>query len=111
MDIAVTDLKPGAKLSADVVDRGGRALLRAGAVLEAAQIRALKAWGIVEVTIEGSDATAVPTGADIDPALLQQLRTAEAPRFRHAALDHPFISALFEKILERKARTGGGHAP
>ena len=110
MHIAVTDLKPGAKLSADVLDRGGRALLRAGAVLDEPQIRALKAWGIIEVTTEDQGAAA-SREADMDPALLARLQAAEAPRFRHVSLEHPFVRVLFEKILERAARAGGGHAP
>lgn len=91
-------------LEADVEDRSGRLLLRAGAIVTADHLRTFRTWGIVEVCIVGSDeedAISLPI-AEVDSERFNVVEAEVRPRFLHANLDHPAMQELLRLcILER----------
>ncbi len=93
--ILLDDVETGAILAADVADRNGRVLLKAGVCLNEKHIRTLRTWGVLEVNIEGDD---IPTQADnhYPESWLTEANEHAVEHFRHCPLDHPFVSALID---------------
>jgi hypothetical protein len=103
--VPVADLVPGMVLSSDVLDRSGRFLLGGGAIVEACNIRAFRAWGIEQVEVAGLNAgSETPPPPAADPAALDSARQVAARRFRHANCEHPVMGQLFEFYVQRLAR-------
>ena len=94
--LALSALKPGMRLSADVLDRNGRKLLSCGDVLTEQSLRVLKIWGVTEAQVEGPDtgdtSSSVP---DEIPADLYEAALADTGhRFRHNDASLPVIKEL-----------------
>jgi hypothetical protein len=105
--VAVTELVPGMVLSADVLDRSGRFLLGAGAILETRNIRAFRAWGIEQVDVAGLNADSGPQAPPAtDPAALVSARQVADRRFRRVNRDHPVMRQLFDLYVQRLTRDG-----
>jgi hypothetical protein len=105
--VPVADLVPGMVLSTDVLDRSGRFLLGAGAILGARNIRAFRAWGIETVGVAGLNPTpGAPVPPAVDPAALESARRAAARRFRRANCEHAVMRQLLELYVQRLALGG-----
>jgi hypothetical protein len=102
------NLIPGMLLAADVRDRNGRLLLKAGAELTEKHLYIMRTWGIVEVEIVDVDGNQqVPAGAvAIDPELWAGILAEITPIFRHSDLSHPAIKELLRIRIVREARNG-----
>ena len=102
--VAVKQLCCGAVLAADVADRSGRVLLRAGCEISERHVKTLKSWGIVEVEVQGEVA-----GADAGEAVpvrpptehIAELQRQLRERFRHVDLEQPFMQALLQEVTRR----------
>lgn len=93
-------------LEADVEDRSGRLLLRAGAIVTGDHLRLFRTWGIVEVNIAGSDGDEGISSpiAEVDPELFNVIEVEMRPRFLHADLDHPAMQELLRLCILEKVR-------
>ena len=100
---------PGMVVGKDVVDRHGRLLLQAGKVLSPKHLKIFKSWGIVELTVQVSESSAVspalsdasPTGSPTgSPTDEREQRLVD--RFRFCDRRHPVIAELFEIARQRE---------
>lgn len=104
--ISIDQAEPGVVLAADVVDRHGRPLLRAGSELTERSIQSLKMWGVRSLSVEG-DAPDEPSEAELDdPALRAEAEEVVAARFALVEPQHhPFLAVLRREALTEAART------
>jgi len=99
--VLVDQAKPGMALAAPVKDRMGRLLIPAGAELSERHVGALSAWGIEGIEIEADEAPEpeVEISPEIEAAARAELKVV----FLHAGSDHPFLEALLELAVARRA--------
>jgi hypothetical protein len=99
------NLIPGMVLAADVRDRNGRLLLKAGTELTEKHLYILRTWGIVEAEVVGvAEDQVCPSGVDaIDPEVLAAIEARITPLFRHNDLGHPAIKELLRIRFDREA--------
>ncbi|UZP67906.1 HDOD domain-containing protein [Desulfovibrio mangrovi] len=83
--LALSALKPGMRLSADVLDRNGRKLLSYGDTLSEQALRVLKIWGVTEAQVEGegSEEASALVSEEIPSELYEAARRDTEHRFRH----------------------------
>lgn len=95
-------------LEADVEDRSGRLLLRAGAIVTGDHLRTFRTWGVVEVNIVGSDGEEGISSpiAEIDSDRFNVVEAEVRPRFLHADLDHPAMQELLRLCILERVRHG-----
>jgi hypothetical protein len=92
----------GMLLARDVRDPNGAILMRAGAAMTERYIKALKAWGILEVAIQSADdPVAIPV---TDPAVIAEVRRLLDAQFNLSNREHPAVHALYEICLEHSLR-------
>lgn len=97
-NIRVHEVSSGMMAGTDICDRSGRLLISSGTVLNDAQIRILKTWGISEITITG-DATNQPLASiEVSEEHLIAAKQHIEDRFRFNNHEHP-STAEFEKLL------------
>ncbi len=82
------------ELDADVVDRQGRVLLKAGVILNEKHLRVFNTWGILEVEIKG-DIEAEETKKHYPAELIEEASQLVKIHFQHNDLNHPVIKNLF----------------
>jgi len=110
--IDVSQAQAGMVLAADVLDQRGRLLVPAGKELSEKHVRALPAWGVTRLEVDGDDVAGV---AEVEPWAREEA-TAEIDRiFSRVNRDHPLMAALGPVCVERKAlllqeAKGGGEA-
>lgn len=99
--VLVDQAKPGMALAEPVKDRMGRLLIPAGAELSERHVNALSAWGVEGIEIESDEAPEpeVEISPEIEAAARAELRGV----FAHAGVDHPFVEALFDLAVARRA--------
>ena len=103
--ISIDALKPGMVLAEEIRHASGRLLAGKGVRLEAPHLRTLKMWGIVALDVEGEDDPGGPPRLEqIDPAVVGEAERATGRRFGRVDGEHPFIRALHEICVLRKAR-------
>lgn len=104
--IPIEQAEAGAVLAADVVDRRGRPLLRAGSELTERSIQSLRMWGVRSVSVEGA-APDEPTDAELlDPAVRAAAEEAVVERFSLLEGElHPFLQALRREAVVEACRT------
>jgi hypothetical protein len=107
--VPTENLIPGMLLAADVRDRNGRLLLKAGTELTDKHLYILRTWGTVEADIAGADVSQECTSGicAIDPEILAGIEAELTPLFRHTDLTHPAIRELLQIRIVREA--GHGH--
>ena len=91
--LLLDQVEAGAVLAADVADRQGRILLKAGMKLNDKHIRTLQTWGVLEVEIEGAENPGAELETYPDAWLAEAEEKAQA-HFRHNPMSHPFIQEL-----------------
>ena len=99
--VLVDQAKPGMALAAPVKDRMGRLLIPAGAELSERHVSALSAWGVEGIEIEADEAP--EPEVEISPEVEAAARAELQVVFHHAGSDHPFIAALLDLAVERRA--------
>ncbi|NEV62969.1 hypothetical protein [Thiorhodococcus minor] len=95
----LTDMAPGMRLAKDVYDPNGNVLMRSGTVVTERLVKALRSWGIDEVTIEADAEDAA--SAMLDPKTAAEIRALLDQQFSLSNRDHPVIQALYGLCLER----------
>ncbi len=104
--IALQHVKEGMRLASDLEAPNGRFILPQGAILRERHLPTLKAWGIVEVDVEGLEpeelAREVP--ADIAPEELERAERRVEEWFPAAAV--PLLRELRRLVILRTAREG-----
>ena len=106
--VPTENLIPGMILAADVRDRNGRLLLKAGTELTEKHLYILRTWGTVEADILDSDDNQENTGSTnaIDSELWAAIEEEITPLFSHTDLTHPAIKELLRIRIVREARHG-----
>jgi len=106
--VPVENLIPGMVLAADVRDRSGRLLLKAGSEMTDKHLHILRTWGIVEAEAVNPDENQErPAEANaIDPGLLAGIEAEITPLFLHTDLTHPAIKELLRIRIVREACNG-----
>ncbi len=106
--VSAENLVPGMVLAADVRDRNGRLLLKAGVELTDKHLHILRTWGTVEADIIGADENPenTPRASAIAPELRAAIEKEITPLFRHADLGQPAMKELLRIRIEREARHG-----
>lgn len=98
--IDVSQAEAGMVLAADVLDQRGRLLVPAGKELSVKHVRALPAWGVTRLEIEGDDVAGV---VEAEPWARDEA-TAEIDRiFSRVNREHPLMAALGPVCVERRA--------
>jgi hypothetical protein len=103
--LRLEQLQPGMELEADVLDRNGHPLVRAGTIISDKDLRRFKMWGVAEVEVLGHEAEAEETAVQtIDPTIVEHCEHQARQMFRHADLTHPFVAQLYQEALIRMSR-------
>lgn len=87
-------------LAADLLDLRGRVLIPAGAELKEKHVRALPAWGVTRVDVQGAEADAAPA---VDEAALAAAASQLEQLFSLANVAHPAIVGLRASCTTRAA--------
>ncbi len=103
--VAIDNLVPGMLLSADLRDRNGRLLLKAGTELTDRCLYLLRTWGAVEAEIEGADESR-ESPVKADPEMLASIEKKVIPLFRRSNPDHPAIEELMRIRIMQEAGHG-----
>ena len=104
--LKIKSLKEGMVTGADVKDRMGRTLLTSGQTITAQNLKTLKAWGVVDVTIEDSETpkkVSQEVGGVEVKASPEIIKEQEA-LFKNSDRRHPAIAELYSVCLSRKVR-------
>ncbi len=101
--------QPGMELAADVTDRNGQLLARAGKEISEKELRLFKMWGVIEIEIAGGEGDD-GAGATMDAEVLPEHEEAAKEFFRHTDLEHELMVQLFRECARRLAREGGSRA-
>ena len=104
--VNIDDLQAGMLLESDLIGPNNRFLLPRGAVLDAAHIRMLKAWGVAEADVNGvtREQAQALAQSDLSPEAMARAQEELAPSFRQADLDHPVMREIFRLSVLRWAR-------
>ena len=94
--IRLEQLAAGMRLAQDVVNFSGQVLLYKGNPLQPKDIKNFKAWGVIEIAIEGtsSDSSNTLNNNRIDTNLLVESQNEISNLFCHSNLSHPVIAEL-----------------
>ena len=103
--VAIDNLVPGMQLSADLHDRNGRLLLKAGTELTDRCLYILRTWGAVEAEIEGAEESR-EAPLKVDPELLASIEERVFPLFRRSNPGHPAIEELMRIRIMQEAGHG-----
>lgn len=98
-------------LAADVLDQRGRLLVPSGKELSEKHVRALPAWGVTRLEIEGDEVASV---AEAEPWARDEASAEMDKLFARTNREHPLVAALLPICIERRAMAlqdaGGGSA-
>lgn len=98
--IDVARAEAGMVLASDVLDLRGRVLIPAGAELKDKHVRALPAWGVTRVEVQGAEAEAPPP---VDEWALAAAASEMERLFSLSNSAHPAIAALRGSCTQRAA--------
>lgn len=98
--ILLDNVETGMELSADVVDRQGRILLKTGVVLTEKHLRVFHTWGVLEVDIKG-DVEQEEVKKIYPPELIEKANKQAKVHFQHNDINHPVIKELFDNWQQR----------
>lgn len=103
--IRINQINPGMILAADVLDRTGRVILRAGLHLTALHLKTLKSWGVSEADIQGAENEKLEVKPEVSAPVDARLKEA----FRHTDQAHPAMKELLRlSVLYQSKRAGKG---
>lgn len=87
-------------LAADVLDQRGRLLVPSGKELSEKHVRALPAWGVTRLEIEGDDVEGV---LEVEPWAMDEAAAQLEKLFSRVNREHPLIAALHPICVARRA--------
>ncbi|MBW2340904.1 MAG: HDOD domain-containing protein [Deltaproteobacteria bacterium] len=108
--INVAELKPEMVLAEDLRNLDGRFVLAKGTKLTKKHLRILRMWGVIEANIRRVSRKDVEenTIAQLDPAVIEEVKNLTGERFQHADLEHPPVRELYRLCCLRRARGRSG---
>jgi HD-like signal output (HDOD) protein len=108
--INVAELKPDMMLAEDLANLDGRFLLAKGTKLTPKHLLILKMWGVIEANIENVSRVDIESDAiaELDTAIIEEVRQSLTAAFQHADLEHPAVRELFRICSIREARKRSG---
>ncbi|HTP64426.1 MAG TPA: hypothetical protein VMJ66_03465 [Geobacteraceae bacterium] len=92
--VPIDNLVPGMELAADLHDRNGRLLLKAGTELTERCLYLMHTWGAIEADIVKADSAPECPADAMDPEFIAAVEKKIAPLFLHTDPEHPAIKAL-----------------
>lgn len=98
-------------LTADVLDQRGRLLVPSGKELSEKHVRALPAWGVTRLEVEGDD---LETSTEVESWAMEQAEAELDSLFSRVNREHPLIAALHPICVARRAtviQEASGGAP
>lgn len=98
--IDVSQAEAGMVLAADILDKRGRLLVPAGKELSEKHVRALPAWGVSRIEVEGDD---IAGAIELEPWALQEATAEVDTLFSRVNREHPLFQGLTEVCVERFA--------
>lgn len=101
--IMLDQVQIGMVLEQPVTNSNGRVMIPAGCELSEKHIKAMKMWGVVDVSVKGGEAEATP-GTDIGATELESAKAALADLFRHTDLANPVMAEIFKQAVLCHAR-------
>jgi hypothetical protein len=116
--INIADARPDMVLAADVKDRHGHVLLRAGEAVTGKALKIFRMWGVTDLDVKGVDQKVIEARAaeELDPALVEAAERVAKDRFRHADPDDPVVGELMRLfkhhfMMEHQAESGHADEP
>lgn len=103
--IVIDQATAGMVLDQPVTNANGRTLMPAGVELADKHIKALKMWGITDVSIKG-DGIGAPADplTTIDAAALERAQAELAEVFKFTDITHPVMMEIFKQAVISHAR-------
>ena len=102
--IKVHELEAGMELASDVHDPNGRFLLGKGCELGVKHIKALQAWGVLAVEIEGIEDSGSKISRQVEPEILERIQADVRSRFRPDAIKHELIKELYREVINHECQ-------
>ena len=108
--INVAELRPDMVLAEDLANLSGRFLLAKGTKLTPKHLLILKMWGVIEANIENVKRVDIESDAiaELDPAIIEEVRQSLTGPFQHADIEHPAVRELFRICCIREGRKRSG---
>lgn len=103
--ILLDQVKPGMVLEQPVSNANGRMLIPAGCELNEKHIKAMKMWGIPDVSVKGTDEVKNDGNGDMDPKKIDAAKTALADTFRHTNQDLTAMQEIYKLAVIQHARS------
>jgi putative nucleotidyltransferase with HDIG domain len=105
LKLPIDKLKPGMRVTRDVINLNHAVILAAGAEMTAQHLHTLKMWGIdaVEVAGEQAEAGVEVTKGGLLPELLQAAEDHVNRRLRHVPADNPAVALVRDLAVKRAA--------
>jgi len=94
--IKTSDLQTGWVLAEDVHDLSGRFLMGKDCELTDKHIRALRAWGVNSVEVEGENIPASGSTMELPDELMSEVRIEQQHRLKFNDMQDSFIKELYE---------------
>lgn len=98
--VDVTQAEAGMVLAADILDQRGRLLVPAGKELSEKHVRALPAWGVSRIEVEGDD---IAGAIELEPWAVDQATSELDQLLSKVNREHPLFDALAPVCIERRA--------
>lgn len=102
--IKIHEVEAGMALASDVHDPNGRFLLGEGCELSEKHIKALQAWGVLSVEIDGVDSVESKLTQQVSAEVLEKLRSQVRARFREGFEGQPFMNELFTEVVNHECQ-------
>ena len=93
--VNTSNLQSGWVLAEDVYDLNGRFLMGKDCELTDKHIRALRAWGVNSVEVEGDDIPDTDSTVELPDELLTAINTEQQDRFKFNDMEDSFINELY----------------
>lgn len=102
--LKLESLLPGMVVTADVKNSDGMLLIPAGCALTDKQISMLDTWGVAEIQVERGEGMADIPAQELSPEAMRALAAELEALFWTPIDSSPVQKAVFELVLNRKAR-------
>lgn len=114
MTLTIGQAKPGMQLAKPVVNPQGRVLFKPDVELTEKHLKTLKAWGITEVTIKGTEGSGQAASAEkrvvvIDDQIRKQITHEVDYLFQKTDKADPVVKELYRLAIRNKLSQKTGH--
>jgi len=99
------DVHPGMTLSEPVKNNNGQILLVEGAEITEKNIRSMKMWGIMDISIDDEgERVEADLMEEISPEILKKATKVINDKFIHVDLSSPVMRTLFGRAIKKYAK-------